>query len=121
IAIVRESTDFRPHGIDATLQLVQLVLSQRLGGEEVHGAGTRLAQEEVQDWQVVAESLAAGSRGHNDNIAPRFDVFESFSLVRVKPVDSAPGERRKQSGIDAGWELPIFAFTGGLMMDGAYG
>src|SRR5262249_50711483 len=119
--VVCKSTNFRSHRIDPALQLVQLVLGQRFGREEVHGAGVRLAEEEVQDRQVVAERLAAGSGRHNDNIASRFDVFKSLCLVKIKPNDPATGESGTQARIDAGRKVPIFAIGGGLMVDGAYG
>jgi hypothetical protein len=45
-------------------------------------------QQGLQDWQVIAKRLAAGSAGGNDNVLPAFDQAISFSLVAIQRIDA---------------------------------
>ena len=54
IAIVGECPDLGPHFVDGALQFVELVFGQRLGREQIHGAGAGIVQQQIQDGQVVA-------------------------------------------------------------------
>ena len=70
------------------VELGQLVLRERLGGEEVERARIGIFEDGIQDGQVVAERLARG-RGRDDNeILSRARNFGCGCLMRVELVDS---------------------------------
>ena len=60
VAVVGERLDVGADLFDQSVQLGLLVLGERLGGEEVEGAGVGVFEDGVEDGQVVAEGLAAG-------------------------------------------------------------
>ncbi len=73
------------HGL---AQAALLVLRQRLGGEDVHGARVGVALERVQHRQLVDQRLArAGRRGHH-HVAPRLQPVDGLGLVRVEARDA---------------------------------
>jgi hypothetical protein len=72
------------------LQLGQLVLGQRLGGEEVEHPGLGLGQQRLEHRQVVAERLARGGRRHHHEVLSLFNQFPSASLMRVELADASP-------------------------------
>jgi hypothetical protein len=78
------------------VQLGQLVLGQRLGREEVEGAGVGVLQDPVEDRQVVAEGLARGGRRDDHDVLPRLDPLVGLALVGVEPLVAPPGERLLQ-------------------------
>ena len=81
------------------VQLVELVMAQRLGGKEIEGAGVVVAQQRVQHGQVIAERLAAG-RGRDDgHRVARARTGDGLGLMRVELCDAAAGERRLEAGM----------------------
>ena len=70
VAVVGEGADVGAHGIDGGLELVKLILGQRLGRKQVHGSRIRIPQQPVQHRQVVAKRLAARGRSDNHDISP---------------------------------------------------
>ncbi len=83
------------------IELGQLVLRQRLGREQVEGAGGRLAEDGVEDRDVVAEGLARGRRRRHDHVAPGQRVLDGRRLVRVETRDAPRPHRGNQPGVDA--------------------
>ncbi len=73
-------------------QLRQLILGQRLGGKEIERAGRRVAQQAVEDGQVVAEGLAAGRRCDNGHVVAVQRMADCPGLVGVGLLDAAPGQ-----------------------------
>ncbi|MCZ7564158.1 MAG: hypothetical protein M5U08_10525 [Burkholderiales bacterium] len=68
--------------------LGDLVLRERLGGEEVERLGPA-AERRIEHRQVVAERLARRGRRHHDGVAAGRDVVPGGALVRVEPLDAA--------------------------------
>ncbi len=66
------------------MQLGKLVLRQSLGGEEIQRARVRVFEHCIENWQVVAESLARGRRGHHDRIAPGVNGCHSGGLMAIE-------------------------------------
>ena len=120
VAVVGEGADVGAHRVDGALEFVQLILGQRLGGEQIHGARVRIAQQQVQHRQVVAERLAAGGGRDDDRVGAGADQVEGFRLVGVEPGDAAALERGAQAGIERRREIAIDAGGGGLVADGAH-
>ncbi|SPF50822.1 hypothetical protein SBA4_4530003 [Candidatus Sulfopaludibacter sp. SbA4] len=121
VAIVGEGANAGAHAFKRGLQLVELVLGERLRREEVHGAGAFVAEEQIQDGQVVAEGLAAGGGGDDDHVLAGFDVVEGIGLVDVEARDAALLEGRAQAWVDGGGDVREGAGGGGLVVDGADG
>ena len=70
------------------VQLGELVLRERLGGEEVERARIGIFEDGVQDRQVVAERFA-GCRGRDDHeVFSRARKFGCGGLMRIELVDS---------------------------------
>ena len=71
------------------MQFVELVVGERLGGEEIEGTRVRVAEQRVQHGQVVAERLAAGRGRHHRDAATVERGFDRVVLVAVKVLDAA--------------------------------
>ena len=74
-------------------QSFELVLRQRLGGKQIERAGVRIGERRFQNRQVVAERLAAGGAGDDDEVPPGPRRFERRHLMRIELLDPA---RREQ-------------------------
>ena len=119
VAVVGERADIRPHGVHRRLKFVKLILGQRLGGKQVHGARARIVDQALEHRQVVAQRLAAGrGRDHHDILA-RDAVLKSFRLVRVEPRNAARFQRLAQNGRRILRNIGELALARGLMADGA--
>jgi len=79
-------------------EFAKLVLRERFGGEEIERVGGGLLHEAFEHGEVVAEGLAAGCGGDDNNALAIADGIERPGLVRVEAGDSDPpqafGERR---------------------------
>jgi hypothetical protein len=84
IAVVGERLDVGPDLLDQAVQLGLLVLGERLGREEVEGAGVRVFEDGVEDRQVVAEGLAAGGGRDHDDVAASHRVLDCLGLVGIE-------------------------------------
>ena len=86
--------------IDQTAQGPRLVLSQRLGGEQVQRPGEGLLDGGFQHRQVVAQGLAAGGAGGHQNVLATPGGLQRRGLVCVQPRDprlpQRLGQRRGQ-------------------------
>jgi len=74
------------------LERAQLVLSQRLGGVEVQGAGQGVGQQCLEHRHVVAQRLAAGGAGRHDHVVARARRVDCLGLVSVEPLDALGGQ-----------------------------
>ena len=83
VAIVGEGADLAAHFLHSQLKLVELILGQRLGGEQVHGARALVAHQQIEHRQVVAERLAAGGRGDDDHVLAVLNLVEGVGLVGI--------------------------------------
>src|SRR5438270_14060091 len=75
-------------------ELRELVLGERLGRIYVEGPLFGTLQQPLQDWEVVAQSLAAGGGRDDHEVAAAADGGIGLRLVRVQPLDAAPAEGR---------------------------
>ena len=86
--------------------LGDLVLRERLGGEEVERLGARL-ERGVDDRQVVAERLARGGRRDDYGVAAGRDVVPRLALVAVEAEDAALAQRPGEPRVEAGREVGV--------------
>ena len=70
------------------MQLGELILRERFGGEKVQRARVRIFQDRVQDRQVVAQRFSGSRRRNHDNVAPLPDGFRGHGLVAVQLRDA---------------------------------
>ncbi len=84
-------------------QRAQLVLGQGLGGEEVEGVRSPIADESLQDGHVVAEGLAAGGGGSHYHVLAGPGGVDGLSLVDVELLRPRSFEGVSQGG----WQWPI--------------
>ena len=70
------------------MQLGELVLRERLGGEQVQRARVRIFEHRVQDRQVVAQRFPGRRRRNHHNVAPLPDGFRGHGLVAVQLRDA---------------------------------
>ena len=101
------------HRFDERVEFVQLVFGQRLGGEEIEGAGAGVGNQSVEHRQVVAERLAAGGGSDHDDVTGGFDRIERFGLVAIELFDAALGEDGAERGREGGGKRGEVAFRGG--------
>ena len=81
-------------------QLHQLVGGQRLGGEEVQGAGGLVAGHRVDDGQVVAERLARCGGRDDADVAAGAHRLDGRGLVRVERLEAPTAQRVDQPRIE---------------------
>src|ERR1019366_726506 len=94
---------------------------QRLGGEQVHGARALVAHEQVEHGEVVAQRLAAGSRGDDDYVLAGYNPIEGVGLVGIQARNPAFGEGGAQLRVDERRNIGERSLRGWLMMDGPNG
>ncbi len=70
------------------VKLGELILRERLGGEEVEGARVGVFKDRVEDREVVAERLAGGGRRDHDEVFSGAGKFGGGGLMRIEAVDS---------------------------------
>ena len=58
-----------------------------------------LPEEQVEDGEVIAERLAGGGGGYDDDVAAGFDLLEGFGLVGIEAGDAAFLEGAKARGL----------------------
>ena len=119
VAVVGEGADLAAHLLHRALKLVELILGQRLGGEQVHGARAGVAHQQIQHRQVVAERLAAGGRRDDDDVLAGLNLVEGLGLVRVEPRDPAFSRAARKSRVDQRRNIGEHSFGGRLMVDRA--
>jgi hypothetical protein len=70
-------------------ELGDLILTEGLRGEDVQRPGGRIVGDRLQGGDRVAQGLARGSRGDDDDIAAGPDRLEGLGLVNVQAFDAA--------------------------------
>ena len=88
----------------SSAELGELVLGQRLGGEQIEHTTVRLLHQGLEHREVVAERLARRRRGHDDQVLPLGDDLERLGLVAVELLHAARAERFHQPRIERGGE-----------------
>ena len=81
------------------LELGELVLGEGLGWEEVERPGGWVGEKVVDDGQVVAEGLAAGGWGDNDNVFAPACGMPAGGLMAVERIDAARAQRSCKRGV----------------------
>ena len=80
----------------------ELVLLQRLDGEEVEGAGLGVVDGGLDDGQVVAQGLARGGRGYDHQVTTGGGSGEGLGLVGIEFADAHAFEAAAKAGAEAG-------------------
>ncbi len=89
----------------------ELVLGQRLGGEQPQRARVGVVQPGVEDRDCERQRLAAGRRRHHDHVATPERVLHRLRLVDVGTVDAALGERGDQPRVELRRPLRVLGAT----------
>ena len=93
-------------GVQRGLKFLKLILSQSLGGEQVHRARARLGDQPIQHRQVVAQCFAASRGRDHHHVAAGLGMLHCRGLVRVQLADAAGDqslrERLGQRGREVG-------------------
>ena len=84
VAVVGEGAQVAADLLHRGLELVQLIFGQRLGREQIHRARFRIAQQQIEHRQVVAQRLAAGGGRDDHHVLARLHDLERFGLVAVE-------------------------------------
>ncbi len=120
VAVVRAGQELDPGraGVPPALesrQPPQLVLRQGLRRVDEQRCRERIGEHGLDHWDVVAQRLAAGRTGHDDNAAPGADVLDGLHLVDVQPLDAGASQclrnrlcERLRQLTEAGWSLRQF-------------
>ena len=100
-------------------QRAQLVLGERLGGEEQQRGVAPLFDDRRHDRQLVAERLARGGPRGDDDALPIVECVERGGLVRVQPGDAAGAQPGRDLGVQRarGICVPGRPFGKDLAMD----
>jgi hypothetical protein len=80
------------HRFEKPGQPLQLVLGQRLGGEEVQSGGVRIGHQTFEDREVVSQRLAAGRAGDDHHVVPQPGQVNRLRLVAVQALDPPGGQ-----------------------------
>ena len=88
IAVVRKYAEAVIESRGQVVQLGELILRERLGGEEVQRARVRIFQHRVQDRQVVAQRFSGRRRRDDHHVASLPDACRSHGLVRIQLRDT---------------------------------
>ena len=99
------------------LQVLELVLRQRLGREEEKGGRRRIVQQAFENGDQVAVGLAAGRTGHHDQIFIPPGPGERFGLVDVELSDALPRQRAPQRLGQSIGEFGELGFSRGNRLD----
>ena len=78
----------------------ELVLAERLGGEQVERSGGRVFGDRLQHGQVEAERLARRRRRDDHDVVATPERVERLCLVGVQHLDALAVERTDQSLIE---------------------
>ena len=117
VAVVGEGADVGAHGVHHRLELVELVLGQGFGREQIHSAGVGVFQKPVENRQVVAECLAAGRGRDHHNILAAADQTYGFRLVAVELPDAPLFQNLPQRRVQRLRDRYELAGSGRLMPD----
>ena len=118
VAVVGEGADVGAERLDHRVELGELVLGQRLGGEEVEGPRVGVLQDAVEDGQVVAEGLARGRGRHHDRALPRRRHVVGRPLVGVEPLVAPAAEHVAELPVKLGREVGELRRPGRVVAEG---
>jgi hypothetical protein len=121
VAVVGEDADLLGQPRVDVVELGLLVLGQGLGGEEVKGPRRRVLHDGVEDGQIVAERLARGRRGHDDDVLPLLERLPARALVREQLRESLGHEGLAQGRMDLVGVVSILTLLGRQVLDGPDG
>jgi len=107
VAVVGVRLDVHIQRFHQPVQLRYLVLRERLGREQVEGAGLRLLQDRVQDGDVVTEGLARGSWRDDHHISASLDVRQRLRLVGVEGLNAPISQHGDQPRVGALWKWSV--------------
>ena len=99
VAVVRRAAERRVHAAAKLAELAQLVLGQRLGGEEIERPRAPRPQQALQHRDVIAKALPARGGGGDDHVAALAERLDGPRLVFVERQEPQRFEMRFQ---DAG-------------------
>ena len=100
VAVVGEGADLFTDIRDQPVQFVELVLGERLCGEEIERARRAILQDRVQHRCVVTERLAAGRRRDHDRVAAIESEADRLGLVSVGLRDAPALERCEEPRVE---------------------
>ena len=118
VAVVGEDAEAVVEARGEIVQLGELVLRERLGGEEVERARVRILEHGIQDRQVVAERLAGGRRRDHDEVFSGARKFRRGGLVRIELLDSLGAIGCGELGAHPGRHRPELRLARGNVFDG---
>ena len=99
VAVVGRRDDRQPGRRRELPELRHLVLAERLGREQEQRPGGRVLGDRLERGQRVAQRLARGGRRDDDDVLAGMDGLDRLGLVRVQPLDPAPGEARHDARV----------------------
>ncbi len=117
VAVISERPYFRAHLLDDGIELVKLILGESLGREQIKCARGRITHQRIEDRQIEAQCLAAGSWGDDDAVVAGLHLGESIRLVNVQLLDAAVLEHLAELRRDALRNRREFALASGHMTD----
>src|SRR2546422_736609 len=88
-------------------------LFRSLRREEIEDARVGLVQQGLEGGEVVAERLARGRRGDDDDVMALRDQLPRARLVRVELVDPARAQGVGDPGVEGRWERDEHGRSGG--------
>ncbi len=119
IAVVGEGAEVAADLLDGGLKLVELIFGQRLGRIKVHCPRFRIAQQKIENRQIVTERLPAG-RGRDDHyVLTRLHRLEGFGLMAVELRHVAAAESFTQFGMRRFGDVDVLGGARGLMANRA--
>ena len=104
-------------------ELGDLVLRERLGGEEQERPGGRVLRDGLKDRQGIAQGLARRGRRDDDDVLARPGPLDGFRLVDVRTLDAARREAGHDPRIEPVRKVRVFRLASGhdRVMDDAAG
>ncbi len=105
VAVIRENAKAIREPLVQIMKLRELILRQRLGGEEIQRAAVRAFQNRVQDGQVVAKRFSGGRRGDDHHVPAGSNCFHSGSLVAIELANAFAEISRPQIAVRPGREV----------------
>ncbi len=117
VAVVSENTEGIVKVRRQILKLGELILRERLGGEEVEGARVGVFKDRVEDREVVAERFSGGRRSNYDEVFSGPGKFSGGGLVGVEAVNPLGAIRCYQFRPHPGGHWAEIGIAGGKVFD----
>jgi hypothetical protein len=107
VAVVAGRRDLEARVLHQLPELRDLVLPQGLGGEEEEGPGGRVLGERLEDRHRVAQRLAGGGGGDDNDVLARVHGLDRVRLVGVRALDSAPRQALADPRVQPRRPVPV--------------